>query len=88
MMFVDAFDVVIVEASGATGAPEIQIGPDDADPADYLAATVITKTAMGGRETFEPLTSDGVTTLRVSVVTAGTGTLSAKVVVRGYVMEI
>lgn len=88
MLFPDAFDLVITDADSAGGVPEIQIGPDDTDPADYLAATAINKTAIGERERFEPLISDGVTTLRVSVVAAGTGTLSAKVVVRGYVMEI
>ncbi|MGP9764544.1 hypothetical protein ACT3UM_02300 [Halomonas sp. AOP13-D3-9] len=88
MLFPDAFDLVVIDADSVGGAPEIQIGPDDTDPADYLAATAISKTAIGERETFEPLISDGVTTLRVSVVAAGTGTLSAKVVVRGYVMEI
>lgn len=84
----DAFDVVVVESDGPGGAPEIQIGPDDTAPADYLASTPISKTEVGGREVFEPLSRDGITSLRVSVATAGTGTLSAKVVLRGYVMEI
>ncbi|WP_447044085.1 hypothetical protein [Vreelandella sp. H-I2] len=88
MLFIDAFDLVIIDADSAGGAPEIQIGPDDTAPADYLAATIVSKASIGGRETFEPLISDGVTALRVSVATAGTGALSAKVVVRGYVMEI
>ncbi|MBE0403060.1 hypothetical protein [Halomonas citrativorans] len=85
----DAFDVVIVDADGANGAPEIQIGPDDASPADYLPVTPLTTTVLGGRETFAPLVMDGITALHVSVVTAGTGwAYKAKVVVRGYVMEI
>lgn len=85
----DAFDVVVVESDTAGGAPEIQIGPDDVTPAAYLAATPVTKTAVGGRETHSPLVTDGITALRVSVVTAGTGTAyKIKVVVRGYVMEI
>lgn len=88
-LFINAFDVVLIAADGAGGTPEIQIGPDDAGPADYLAATAITKTASGGRETFQPLVDDGVTTLRVSVLTPGSGTLFyAKVVARGYVVEI
>ncbi|WGI23623.1 hypothetical protein QEN58_09660 [Halomonas alkaliantarctica] len=88
LLLPDAIDVVIVESDGAGGTPEIQVGPNDAEPDSYLATTAINTTAIGGRETFEPLTRDGMTSLRVSVVIAGTGTLSAKVVVRGYVMEI
>lgn len=85
----DAFDVVIVESDTPGGTPEIQIGPDDVTPAAYLAATPVTKTAVGGRETHTPLVTDGITALRVSVVTAGTGTAyKVKVVARGYVMEI
>lgn len=85
----DAFDVVVVESDGAGGAPEIQIGPDDVTPAAYLAATPVTKTSVGGRETHSPLVTDGITALRVSIVTPGSGTAyKIKVVVRGYVMEI
>lgn len=89
LFFIDAFDVVVVEASGAGGSPEIRIGPDSANPADYLAATPVTKTAVGGRETHTPLVTDGITALRVSVVTAGNGTAyQVKIIVRGYVMEV
>lgn len=85
----DAFDVVVTEADGAGGTPEIQIGPDDVTPASYLAATPVTKTAVGGRETHAPLVMDGITALRVAVTTAGTGTAyKVKVVVRGYVIEV
>ncbi|MBR2512764.1 MAG: hypothetical protein IKE45_01865 [Halomonas sp.] len=85
----DTFDVVVVDADGAGGLPEIQIGPDGSSPAEYLAATPVTKTAVGGRETHTPLVTDGVTTLRVSVASAGTGTAyQVKIIVRGYVMEI
>lgn len=85
----DAFDVVVVESDTPGGTPEIQIGPDDVTPAAYLAATPVAKTALGGRETHAPLVTDGITALRVAVVTAGTGTAyKIKVVVRGYVMEV
>ncbi|CAO1663547.1 Trimeric autotransporter adhesin YadA-like head domain-containing protein [Halomonas sp. NYA30] len=84
----DSLDIVIMESASPSGAPEIQIGPSDATPAAYLSATPVGKTAVGGRETHAPLVTDGITALRVSVVTAGTGTLKAKIVVRGYVMEI
>ncbi|HBK37973.1 MAG TPA: hypothetical protein DDZ35_14765 [Halomonas sp.] len=85
----DALDVVVMESDDAGGAPEIQIGPDDVTPAAYLAATPVAKTAVGGRETHTPLVTDGITALRVAVVTAGTGTAyKIKVVVRGYVMEV
>lgn len=89
MFFADAFDVVVLESDTPGGAPEIQIGPDDVSPAAYLAATPVTKTALGGRETHAPLVTDGITALRVSVVAAGSGTAyKIKVVVRGYVMEV
>lgn len=84
----DAFDVVVVASEGAGGSPEIQIGPDDTAPAGYLGPTPISKTSVGGRDVFEPLSGDGITALRASVVTAATGTLSVKIVVRGYVMEL
>lgn len=89
LLLPDAFDVIVVESDTAGGAPEIQIGPDDTAPADYLAATPVANTAVGGRETHAPLVTDGITALRVAVVTAGTGTAyKVKVVVRGYVMEV
>jgi hypothetical protein len=88
MLFIDAIDVVIVSSATPGGAPEIRIGPDDVTPADYLAATPVTATAVGERLTHAPLVADGVTSLRVETATAGTGTLAAKVVFRGYVMEL
>ncbi|MGM0703891.1 MAG: hypothetical protein ACQEUG_16035 [Pseudomonadota bacterium] len=88
-LFVDSIDVVIVASDGAGGDPEIQVGPDDQDPADYLGSTPVTKTSVGGRESHDPLVADGVTTLRVATAVAGAGTTyQAKVVFRGYVMEL
>lgn len=89
MMFIDALDIIVVGADGAGGASEIQVGADASTPANYLAATPITSITVGGREVHESLTTGGVTSLRAEVVTAGTGTdYKAKVVARGYVMEI
>ncbi|WP_168709197.1 hypothetical protein [Halomonas borealis] len=89
MLFIDSVDVVIAGSDAAGGSPEIQVGTDSGTPADLLAATVVGKTAVGSRETHAPLISDGVTTVRAEVVTAGSGTAyQAKVVVRGYVMEL
>lgn len=89
LLMPDAFDVVVVESDGAGGAPEIQIGPDDVTLNDYLATTPITKTAVGGRDTHTPLMTDGITALRVSIVTPGSGTAyKVKIIARGYVMEI
>lgn len=89
MMFIESLDVVVVESDGAGGLPEFQVGPDASSPASYLAATAVNKTAVGGREVHSPLVTDGVTALRASVATAGTGiAYSVKVVARGYVMEV
>lgn len=89
MLFLDSIDVVVVGSDTPGGSPEITVGPDDVTPAAYLAATAVGKTAVGGRETHDPLVLDGVTNLRVAVETAGTGTTyQAKVVFRGYVMEL
>ncbi|WP_301585020.1 hypothetical protein [Halomonas alkaliantarctica] len=88
MLFVDAIDVVIMEASGAGGSPVIQLSPYPGTPNTYLSNATITKLSVGGRETFTPDNEDGTQMLFISVASAGTGTLKAKVVVRGYVMEM
>ncbi|TFH84727.1 hypothetical protein EQG41_20880 [Billgrantia azerbaijanica] len=89
MLFIDSIDVVIVASDTAGGSPEISVGPDDVTPAAYLASTPVTKTAVGGRESHTPLVADGVTSLRVATAVAGTGTTyQAKIVFRGYVMEL
>lgn len=89
MFFIAAIDVVIVGSDTPGGTPEISVGPDDVTPAAYLAATPVGKSAVGGRETHSPLVSDGVTSLRVATTTAGSGTTyQAKIVIRGYVMEL
>lgn len=89
LLMADAFDIIVVEAAGAGGSPEIKIGPDGSESAAYLAATAVGKTVVGARETHAPLNIDGVTSLLVSVASPGIGTAyKAKVVVRGYVMEM
>lgn len=89
MLFIDSIDVVVTNSDGAGGTPEVSVGPDDVTPAAYLAATVVGKTTVGGRETHSPIVTDGVTSLRVATSTAGTGTTyKAKIVFRGYVMEL
>lgn len=89
MLMVDAFDVIVTSAGGTGGTPEIQVGPESANKDSYLAATPVSKTSVGGRETHAPLVSDGIGSIYVSVSTAGTGTdHKAKVVVRGYLLEM
>lgn len=85
LLFIDSIDVVITSASGAGGAPAVEVGATSADPDEFLAAGAVTKTTVGGRDTFEPLSRDGTSSLYVSVATAGTGTYAAKVIIRGYV---
>jgi len=89
MLFIDAIDVVITGSDTPGGSPEVTVGPDEVTPAVYLAATPVAKTAVGERETHSPLVADGVSSLRVATSTAGTGTTyQAKIVFRGYVMEL
>lgn len=89
LLYMDSIDLVIVGSDDAGGSPEVVVGPDNQTPADYLAATAVTKTAVGGREIHEPLIADGVSRLRVATAVAGTGTnYQAKIVFRGYVMEL
>lgn len=88
-LFVDSLEVVITGVSGAGGSPTIQVGPDDTTPDAYLAPTAVSKVTVGGREIFSPLVTDGVSALRVSVGTAGAGTTyTARLIARGYVMEL
>jgi hypothetical protein len=88
-LFIEAIDVVVVGSDTAGGSPEISIGPDDVEPAAYLASTPVTKSGVGDRETHAPLVVDGVTNLRVATSVAGTGTLyQVQAVFRGYVMEL
>jgi len=89
MLFIDDIDVVITGSTTPGGAPEIQVGTDAVTPADLLAATPVTATVVGERETYSPLIANGVTTLRVATSTAGSGTTyMARVIFRGYVMEL
>ncbi|WP_394424740.1 hypothetical protein [Vreelandella stevensii] len=88
MMFVDALDVVIMEASGAGGTPELQVSPYPGMPNTYLSGATITKKTVGGRHTFASGSEDGTQLLFISLAAAGTGTLKAKVVARGYIMEM
>ncbi|MDP4557959.1 hypothetical protein Q9247_09715 [Halomonas meridiana] len=88
MMFVDALDVVIMEANGAGGTPELRVSPYPGTPNTYLSGAAITKHTVGGRHTFASSNDDGTQMLFVSLATAGTGTLKAKVVARGYIMEM
>lgn len=89
MLFIDSIEVVVVGSAAPGGAPQVTVGADSGSPASYLAATPVGKTSVGGRESHTPLVTDGVTSLYAAVSTAGTGTTyEAKVVLRGYVMEI
>lgn len=89
LFFIDQIDVVVVEASGAGGSPQVSVGTSSSSPADILAATTVAKTTDGGRETHAPLIADGVSTIRAAVASAGSGTTYlAKVVAHGYAMQM
>lgn len=87
-LFMDTLDIVITSSATPGGTPDVTVGPDGVSPAAYLAATAVTGTAVGGRQSETPLVTDGVTSVRMTTGTAGTGTLTAKLVVRGYLMEL
>ena len=83
----DRIDVIITAATSPSGAPAIQLGTDaDANIASILAASAVTVNAAYERQVFTPVLH-GVDNIRVSVETAGTGTLTCRVVVTGYLME-
>lgn len=88
IFLIDSLDWITTASSSPGGAPQIQVGTDDINNNNLLAATEITATGLHERQTFDPLHSNGVASVYVSVATAGTGTLTGKLVVRGYVMEV
>lgn len=88
IFLIDSLDWITTASDTPGGTPQIQVGTDETDNATLLAASEITATGLHQRQTFEPLHSNGVTSVYVSVATAGTGTLTGKLVVRGYVMEV
>lgn len=88
MVFVDSFDVVIMEADDPGGTPAIQISPHPGAPNTYLSNAAVTKQSVGGRNTFAPESADGTQMLFISLSAAGTGLLKAKIIVRGYIMEM
>lgn len=88
-LFLSAIDLVITGSDTPGGSPEVQAGPDDVTPGAYLAASAVTGTAVADRDGYSPLVLDGVTAVRVSVATAGTGTLfQARALLRGYLLEL
>lgn len=88
ILLIDSLDFVVTESEDAEGSPEIKVGTDESENNSLLAATEITQTDLYGRQTFTPAHSNGVTSIQVSVASAGTGKLKGKLIVRGYVMEV
>ncbi|AXY41594.1 hypothetical protein [Halomonas sp. JS92-SW72] len=88
-LFLDALDLIVEAADSVSGIPELQAGPDDQAPSDYLAATAVSVDATGERQVESPGMAAAVTAVRVSVATAGSGTAwSVRPVLRGYLMEV
>ena len=83
--FADRIDVIIAAATSPAGAPAITVGTT-AGGTDILAATAITKTAAHQRQQIAPDNADGVTSIHVKTSTAGTGTLTCRVVLVGYLV--
>ncbi|SFB80911.1 Head domain of trimeric autotransporter adhesin [Marinospirillum celere] len=88
ILLIDSLDWITTVSDTPDGAPEIQIGTDETEDNTLLAATPVTATDLHARQTFSPAHSNGVTSVRVAVAVAATGTLKGKLVVRGYVMEV
>lgn len=87
VMAIDSIDAMVVSASSPGGAPTIQVG-NDIVPDKYIGTSAVTATVAGNRDTYSPASTDGATKVTATVVGAATGTLSVRIVVRGYVMEI
>lgn len=87
VMAIDSIDAMVVSADAPAGTPTIQVGTA-ASPTKYLAPTAVTATAVGNRDTYSPASTDGAAQITATVGDTATGTLSVRIVVRGYVMEI
>ncbi|MDC8804210.1 hypothetical protein PRZ61_12235 [Halomonas pacifica] len=89
LLFADSVDIVVADSDSPGGAPEVEVGEDATNNDTLLASTAVTVTAPGERQVEAPATPHGVASLRAATTVAGTGTtLTAWVVVRGYVMEL
>lgn len=84
-MFIDKIDIVVESGTATAGAPEIQVGVDNATPGNYLASTAVTVTAAGERQTHTPILLSGTPTIEAAVSVASTGTdHKVRFVLSGY----
>ncbi len=86
-IYIDSIEYVVVNSSSPGGTPEIKVGTDGTNTDNLLAATALTGLTERHRQKHAPLIDDGVVGVRAEVVTAGTGTINARVIVRCYVLE-
>lgn len=89
VLFIDSIDFVPTFASAPTGTPAFSVGTGAAAPADILAATPLASNAVHERTMVSVDRPAGVTALEAKVTTPVTGgSLSGRLVVHGYVMEV
>lgn len=88
-LLLDGLDTVITGSDTPGGTPSIEAGPDDVTPDAYLANSPVGGTAVGDRDSHAVSLDATVTAVRVSVATAGTGTVfTARALLRGYLLEV
>lgn len=88
-LYLEALDLIVISADTVSAVPEVQAGPNDVDVDSYLAATAVSVDATGERQVLTPDENGAVTTVRLSVATAGTATAwTVRPVLRGYLMEV
>jgi len=71
--FVNEVGIIVTSSSGVTGQPNVSFGIVGNTVA-LLASTATTKSSAKGRDTFTPLSKDGVTSLTASVKVGATAT--------------
>lgn len=85
--FPDETGLIITTASGATGGPQVSFGITG-NTTSVVAQTATSKTTVGGRTKFTPISGDAVSSITASVKAAATGTtLKGRFYVKGILVE-
>lgn len=88
VFFPTAVGVIVTAASGVISQPSVSFGITG-NTTSILASTPTTKTAVHGKDTFTPISGDGVASLKASLKVAATGTtLSGRFFIKGILVEI
>jgi hypothetical protein len=86
--FPDEFGVVVTQSDTVTVQPQVSFGISG-NTTSLLGATATTKTAVGGRDIFTPLSKDGLTSsIRASLKVSATATaLRGRFYIKGMLVE-